>query len=471
MNPSAERQQQEKTLLPDPRLLARQLAGLTQLLSLFKESRHALDLPQLGFIMVNESMRLLPYHQAFFWLQGVEEQQLIAISGVAQWDAHAPQVLWLQRLLREYSRQEISQQLHPLQKERLSEAVLGEWSQWSHPYLLWLPLRHPLRHDSLGGLLLARDQPWESNEQTLLQQLGEGYAQALTIALQEKKSVWSWRWPRAIWRKAIVLLLLLALLMLPVRQSVLAPATIVARQPYIVAAPLDGVVQRFHVLPNDLVTPGQPLFDLDPAELKHRFQVAGEELAIAQAQYQKMASKALQNSESGGELAALRAAMARAAAQAEHAKQLLQRLQVRAEMAGVVLFADVNQWLGRPVRIGERILAIADQHDMEMEILLPVADALVLQAGAETRLFLNTDPLHPLSGSLRYASYEAAATPEGVLAYRLRSTLQFDKMTEPLPNPPRLGLKGTAKLFGEEVPLLYDLLRRPLTALRQKLGL
>ena len=38
-------------------------------------------------------------------------------------------------------------------------------------------------------------------------------------------------------------------------------------------------------------------------------------------------------------------------------------------------------------------------------------------------------------------------------------------------HPPRIGLKGTAKVFGERVSLFYYLLRRPLAAARQFVGL
>ncbi|MBF0185852.1 MAG: HlyD family efflux transporter periplasmic adaptor subunit [Magnetococcales bacterium] len=472
MNPVGSRQAVASATPGDSELLARQVAGLSQLLSLLKESRHALELSQLGFVVVNETLRLVPYHQALFWLQPPQQkQQLIALSGVAQWDAHAPQLVWMDRFLAEYGQLEVSQSLHAVDPQRLSEGLRAEWTVWSHPQLIWLPLHHPLRQERLGVLLLGRDQPWETTEQRLLEQLLDGYAQALTVLLPLSRRAWRWHWPRrGWWLKGVAWLVLLVLAMMPVRQSVLAPASVAARQPLLVAAPMDGVVQRFHVVPNETVVTGAPLFDLDPTELQGRFQVATEELAIAKAQYQKSANKAFQSAESAGELAALRAAMARAAAQAEHAGQLLHRLQVRAEMAGVVLFADVNQWLGRPVRVGERILSIADPTDREIEILLPVADALVLQPGAETRLFLHTDPLHPLPGRLRYASYEAAATPEGVLAYRLRSTLLLESLPASVVAQLRLGLKGTAKLFGEEVPLFYYLFRRPLAALRQTLG-
>jgi len=37
--------------------------------------------------------------------------------------------------------------------------------------------------------------------------------------------------------------------------------------------------------------------------------------------------------------------------------------------------------------------------------------------------------------------------------------------------PHRIGLRGTAKLYGEKVSLAYYLLRRPITFVRQHLGI
>jgi len=52
------------------------------------------------------------------------------------------------------------------------------------------------------------------------------------------------------------------------------------------------------------------------------------------------------------------------------------------------------------------------------------------------------------------------------MAYRLRARFVDDDGA----TPPRVGLKGTAKLYGETVPLAVYLFRRPLAAIRQHLG-
>ena len=127
------------------------------------------------------------------------------------------------------------------------------------------------------------------------------------------------------------------------------------------------------------------------------------------------------------------------------------------------MFADAERWTGKPVQTGERLLQIADPGQAELRIELAVGDAIALAPDAQVALFLDSDPLHRHSAKLERAAYQAQGTAAGQLAYRLDAA--FDAA------PPRIGLRGTAKLFGERAPLALYLLRRPLAALRQAVGL
>ena len=129
----------------------------------------------------------------------------------------------------------------------------------------------------------------------------------------------------------------------------------------------------------------------------------------------------------------------------------------------MVLFDDPSEWIGKPVSVGERILRLAAPGDAEVEAWLPLADAIALPDGAPVQLYLNASPLSALSAQLRYMAHDAVQRPDGSYAYRVRATLEA-------PTTQRVGLKGTAKLQGEWVPLLYWVLRRPLASVRTTLG-
>ena len=80
-------------------------------------------------------------------------------------------------------------------------------------------------------------------------------------------------------------------------------------------------------------------------------------------------------------------------------------------------------------------------------------------------MYLNVAPLSSIAATIHQTSYEPLPTAEGNAAYVLKATLD-DART-----PPRLGLKGTAKLIAEPVPLAYYLLRKPIAWLRRASGL
>jgi hypothetical protein len=151
--------------------------------------------------------------------------------------------------------------------------------------------------------------------------------------------------------------------------------------------------------------------------------------------------------------------------QAQYASYQLSQVNVIAPVDGIAVFGDPNRWRGRPVATGEQVMSLARADQAELAIYIPVSDAINLEPGADVRLFLDVDPLHSVSATLELSSYQPVRTPEGVLAYR--AVARFGADTP----PPRIGLKGSAKLLGDEVPLVLFLLRRPIVALRQKIGM
>jgi multidrug resistance efflux pump len=259
--------------------------------------------------------------------------------------------------------------------------------------------------------------------------------------------------------------LLFGLAWMPMRQSVLAPAEVIPKQPVLVRAPIDGVIDRFEVLPNQLVTEGQVLLTLDPARLQNRLDVARKAYEVGEAEYRQAAQQAVFDPRSKAQLAILQGRMEQSAAEVAYLEGLLVRIEIKAPRNGIVIFDDVNDWIGKPVNIGERILVVADPHETELEIHVAVGDAIAVEEGNDVNLFLNIDPQNPIGGKLSYASYQANPIPDGSLAYRLKA--DFGDKAAAL----RIGLKGIAKVYGEQTTLFYYIMRRPLAGLRQRLGL
>ena len=258
--------------------------------------------------------------------------------------------------------------------------------------------------------------------------------------------------------------LALGVLMIPTPQSALAPAVVAAGDSQLVAAPLDGVIAEMLVAPNQPVAAGDPLFRFDDTEHASRLEIARRSLDVARAELMRARQGAFEDREQSAELAMLEARAALREAELDYARRQMDYVVVRAERAGVAVFASTDDWIGRPVRVGERVLEIAVPESAMVRIDLAVADAVTLDAGAPVELFLDVAPLNKLKARLTSASYEAAPTPSGVLAYRVEAAF-----ADGAP-PPRIGLHGTAKISGEKAPLALYLFRRPLAVARQWLG-
>ena len=164
------------------------------------------------------------------------------------------------------------------------------------------------------------------------------------------------------------------------------------------------------------------------------------------------------------QLAILQGQLAEKQLEVAYLTELAERSLVSAHRQGVVLFDDPFEWIGRPVITGERVMVIADEREVELEAWLSPANAIALKDGSRIRMYLNADPLRPVQAELRYVGHEAVLRPDGQYAYRVRGNVPL------LDDRNRIGLKGTAKLEGGQVPLVYWVMRRPLAAIRAWLG-
>lgn len=443
-----------------------QFQAFATLMQLEREARHAQDLDAFRFTLVNRTCALLDYHQAALARFTESGARVEAVSNIAVLDRNAPFMQWLERALRVLARASDARQVHPVTAAALPEREAQEWPEWSAPNALWCPLIAP-GGELLGVLWLARPAPWSETERILAERLADSYAHAWWALSGSRGGAQLWWKLRRFDRKTTVGLAAAVLVtaLFPVRQSVLAPAEVVARDPVVVSAPIDGVIAAFAVRPNEAVKADHPLLSFEDAALRAQHEVAERALAVAEAEYLQASQGAFYDPASKARLAVLQAQIALRTAERDYAREQLDRSVVRAERDGIAVFTDPNDWIGKPVAIGERVMQLADPNDTELRIYLPVDDALTLEQGAEVVLFLNTAPLDPVPAALTHVSYEAEPAQGGILAYRANAAFSADAA------PPRLGLQGTAKLYGSRVPFAYYVLRRPLSALRRWLGL
>ncbi|NWL78823.1 HlyD family secretion protein [Pseudomonas taiwanensis] len=422
-------------------------------LGLQQQARQKISTEQLAFAMVNDGQALFGFRHAALLIAG----KVQALTGISLVEPNAPFVAFVERAAAQLLGQDRLSATAAIDAESLDEQSRADWQALSAAHACWVPLKDR-GGEVFGGLWLAREHAFNDAELALLTQLGDTYAHAW-LALQPRKP-WRLRWPK---KKLLAIAGGLCLLLLiPVRQSVLAPAEVVPQGGRVVAAPLDGVIAEFLVKPNQNVAAGDLLVRFDATSLKAQADVAERALGVAEAELKANTQRAFADAESSARIDLLAARVEQKRAERDYARQLLARSEVRAERAGIAVFADAERLTGKPVQTGERLMQIADPTQAELRIELPVGDAIALQPGAEVALFLDSDPLNRHAARLERSAYEAQSTAAGQLAYRLDAAFSDA--------PPRIGLRGTAKLFGDRAPLAYYLLRRPLAALRQSLG-
>ncbi len=450
--------------------------SIADLFQFEQQLRRAADTTQLGYTIVNELNLCLPLSQAVLLL-GKQPNNLTisAVSDLPVVDHTAPYISWIKQLSQQLlpsnaaSQQAAEPKAFSITATDIMsnhQALAEQWAAMAPPQLLLQPLIADARDGALQGyLLLFRDEPFNSNEQGILQHLARSIGHAL-FAMRPSASVGQWFKKLATKRNTLIAIAaLLIISCIPVRMSTLAPISIIPDEPKVVTAAIDGVIKRIQVAPNQQVTNTTLLASMDDTELSAQYQVAQQAQLVAAAKLQTAQQSGFMDPKQKAQIAQLMAELRLKSAEADYAQARYERAQIYAESNGVVVLNDPDSWKGQPVKVGQRIMLIADPAKVKVQAMLPVKSAIALQHGARMKVFLDSDPLHSWNAQLAHASYEPEKTNDGQVAYRLIATLDDNGNT-----PPRIGLAGVARIYGERVSLFFYLFHRPITALRQWLG-
>ncbi|HLA62501.1 MAG TPA: HlyD family efflux transporter periplasmic adaptor subunit [Nitrospiraceae bacterium] len=439
--------------------------SFTMLLQLEGMVRAARTQQELQFFFVNETRRLVPYRQAILLsprTPSTQSYEVRAASSVPVMDRTVPLMQWTERLIRELRKTSTGPDISHVTEEDCPEGLRPDWKEFTPGYGLWCPLKHP-EGQIIGGLWLTRDQPWEDHEVTVLHRLGDAYAYAWRAVGPSNSRRWRWGLSRTMtWLLAVATLGVLAI---PVPMSTLAPAKIVAKDPLIVSAPIDGVIAEILVLPNSVVSEGQVLLKYEDTTFRSEYEVSERNLDVAMAQYRRAAQGSFGDVEQKADVSLLKAEVELRETERNYVYERLMKVEVKAEQAGLLLYTDKSDWIGKPVVVGQRIMELANPQQLEVRIDLPVEDAIVLREGASVKLFLNANPFSSVPAKVSHASYHAEVLSNNKLTYRV--TAQLEQGASEL----RIGWQGSAKIYGEQVLLFTYLFRRPISAIRPWIGL
>ncbi|MBS0454417.1 MAG: HlyD family efflux transporter periplasmic adaptor subunit [Proteobacteria bacterium] len=388
----------------------------------------------------------------------------VAVSGLTRVNRDAPMVRWYENIVRSlWLDGDAAQGIHAFELPEHADPSDPCTTEAALRHLLWVPLAdvdQPVK----AGWLLARSTPWEDSHHKLAARLAGAYAHADSALAGRAKPAPAWRrHQHKLALGAIVIAALLAFVRVPL--TTLAPVEVTPQEPFVVAAPVAAVVERILVTPGAQVAEGAPLVQLVDTTLRSDFEVADQKVEVARAKTLRLQQASVEDSTAKRDLAIAQSEESVAIAERDYARAMLDKSVIRARQSGVALFGDPRDWIGRPVAVGEAIMRVADPKRVEFQVKVPVADAVNLQDGARVKVFLDAAPLEPLEARVLRAAYKAEADAAGVAAFTVTA-----RFADPNARPERLGLRGTARVYGEPVSLFYYLLRRPITAVRQWTG-
>lgn len=449
--------------MPITAAMQAQIEGLATLLVLDEEIRKLTNIRELGFFSTNETYRLIPYHTGYLWqLKEIIGTQLITQSGTAEIDRHAPVNQWLVEKINELKTHPQAKELHQVNLSLGPDNTEIELPEGLTPYMLWCPLLSKDNKIS-GGLLFFRETAFTETEIKMLHWLIASYQYTWLVLVKPHKipSINKLKEKPYFITLCIVIL---CILFFPTRISVLGDATVAPKSPALINAPLQGVIKSFAVQPGDTVAAGQLLLTIDDTDLEAAAEVSQKDYLLTQAKVRAAINEGFDNKDSRAEIPIIKAQLAIDKAQLDYANELLSKTAVTSPIAGIVIFDSREDWLGQPVRTGERILVVANPKQVELKITLPVTNIIELAVGNSGEFYLY-GKLRAIPVHVKKLGYNAKLMPNKILAYQL--VADFDD-----PNDvPQIGAQGTVKIYGHRVPFIYYLLRRPLQAIRLSLGI
>ena len=425
------------------------------------DSEHALL-----FVMANETFALLPYRTALVFTLHHGEPHLGCASGLTTVDRRGAFGSWAEQVVKA---------LLPLLGERshfttadLPEDLRAAWHDWWPDIVQVYPVTGS-GSEVLGVVVYVTEQPWPQATVPMLNALHQVHGLCLQNLRAQKgpfdflKQLVDGRNLKT--RKYIVrgLAALVLVLCLPIRQFVIAPAEIISLDAIAVTTPVEGIVAEMVAKPNQAVKKGDVLLRLDDTAIRNKLESAKQALEVSRAEYLAGAHRAFVSTDKTAEAGVLKGRINERLAEVAFLEDQMGMLEIRASRDGIAVYGQENDWIGKPVSAGQRILELADSSHVGVNAWVPVADAINMRSGESVHVLLYADPLSPMTATIEQASYQATKSPDGVAAYRLRATL-------PPQDKVRLGLRGSAKINGDWVVLGYFIFRRPLGAVRQWLG-
>jgi multidrug resistance efflux pump len=434
------------------------LAQLNQLcLAAFKKTKRQ----ELIFQILNDTLQLVPYDRAVLWKMSGRKPSILGASGQSQINKDAGMAEHWQTVIRDLKKPEEIQELsedsfkkHPALFKEIKRGSLK-------PQILWLPIH--TKNKQTMGLWLERwhQKPWTAGEIDILSFLAQAYGSAWEKFLPKVPIKQVSKKPAFI----ISALLLMSLFLVEVPLRIVGSCEVVGKDPVVMTAPLDGIIKQVVVKPGQYVQEGDLLFIYDTRLPEQSYKVAQKQVEVTESELHRAMAMTFQDKKQGlSEVAILRETLEKDKLGLQKSEQELLMAKVLSPISGVVLLDSPEKWRGNPVQLGELVLKVSDPSETKISIWIPEDDNIALDSSKQTRIMLNVSPEETFEGKLDYISSYGDVNEKGIPGFKAEANWVKT------PENAKMGLKGTAVLYGEDVSMFYWIVRRPWTTVRKFLG-
>jgi len=280
-----------------------------------------------------------------------------------------------------------------------------------------------------------------------------------TVDWAVKTAAWAVGPRNTVWKAVGILVMLatLAAVLVHIPYRIGAPMTLQAMQRRTISAPFDATIESVTkaAQPGETVGVGQPLIQLDTRE--RRLSVLESRSQIVQ--YETEADEALKK----GDQSAAQQSLARAAqaqARLELLNQQIERSTITAPIAGVVVAGNLKDKVSGSIKLGDKLLEVADLSKMEIIAKVDDRDIGFIEIGQTGQITPKSDPSKEYNFTVSRIVPLAQAA-EGVNAFEVRCELMG-----PLPTNYRPGMEGQAKFDGPSRSLVWIATRRVIDTAR-----
>ena len=214
-----------------------------------------------------------------------------------------------------------------------------------------------------------------------------------------------------------------------------------------ISAPFDGYIEAAPVRAGDEVQKDQLMVRLDDRDLRlERLNWHTKKIQLKREQQEAAA----QHDRAQAKIKAAEAEQAQA--QLELAETKLQRTQMKAPFAGLIVEGDLTQRLGGLVQKGEVLMQLTPLNAYRVEIQVDEAQIDHVRAGQQGKLLLRSLPDEPVSFTVNRI-IPVSETKDGINYFKVEAQL-----TE-LPPALRPGMEGIAKISAGQRSLFFVLTR------------